>query len=147
MSISRSIAEGVNLLSGSAREEYAEFVAGWLHFFTAFAKHIDQPLDDCIREICADVSATVFLESIKADGWEPRRGESMRDFDARIKALPIFAQLGLVDGDVEFIESGDTPTPEPDFTEDGEPMTEAKVLARISANLLNGKISGATDIR
>jgi hypothetical protein len=100
MSISKSIADGVNLLSGSDRDEYTEFVADWLHFFTAFAKHNNQSLDECIREICADVTATVFLESIKAAGWEPRRGESMRDFDTRIKALPIFTQLGLVDDGV-----------------------------------------------
>jgi hypothetical protein len=102
------IAEGVNLLSGSARKEYAEFVAGWLHFNTAFAKYLDRPFDDCIRETYEDVSATDFLESIKAAGWKPRRGESMRDFDARIKALPIFSQLGLVDDGVGITGDGDT---------------------------------------
>lgn len=52
MPMFKSINEGVNLLSGREREEYA--------------------------------------------GWKPRRRESVRDFDARIKALPIFTQLGLV---------------------------------------------------
>jgi hypothetical protein len=36
---------------------------------------------------------------------------------------------------------------DPDFIEDGEPMTEATALDRVAANLLNGKISGTTYIR
>jgi hypothetical protein len=47
---------------------------------------------------------------------------------------------------VEFIESGDTPTSDPDFSKDDEPMTEAKMHAIVAANLMNGKISGATPI-
>jgi hypothetical protein len=53
----------------------------------------------------------------------------------------------LLGAGVKFIESGDTPTPELEFIKDGEPTTEAAALARVAANLLNGKISGATDIR
>jgi hypothetical protein len=86
MSLSKSIAEGVNLLSGSERKEYGEFVAGWLHLNTAFAKYLDRPFDDHVRETYEGLSAADFLGSIKAAGWKPRRGESMRDFDARIKA-------------------------------------------------------------
>ena len=108
MSLSKSIAEGVNLLSGSERKEYGEFVAGWLHLNTAFAKYLDRPFDDHVRETYEGLSAADFLGSIKAAGWKPRRGESMRDFDARIKALPIFTQLGLVDGGVAFTGDGDT---------------------------------------
>lgn len=52
----------------------------------------------------------------------------------------------LLDAGVTFTESGDTPTPEVDIIEDGEPMTEASVLARVAANLLNGKISGSTPV-
>src|SRR5665647_184121 len=92
MSTSKSILDGVNLLSGSAREEYGEFVAGWLYLMTASAKYFDQSFDDHVREIYEDVSATNFLEAIKAVGWKPGPGESMRDFDTRIKALPIFSQ-------------------------------------------------------
>jgi hypothetical protein len=108
MSLSKSIAEGVNLLSGSERKEYGEFVAGWLHLNTAFAKYLDRPFDDHVRETYEGLSAADFLGSIKAAGWKPRRGESMRDFDARIKALPIFIQLGLVDGGVAVTGDGDT---------------------------------------
>jgi len=108
MSLSKSIAEGVNLLSGSERKEYGEFVAGWLHLNTAFAKYLDRPFDDHVRETYEGLSAADFLGSIKAAGWKPRRGESMRDFDARIKALPIFTQLGLVDGGVAVTGDGDT---------------------------------------
>jgi hypothetical protein len=103
------IAEGVNLLSGRAREEYAEFVAGWLCFHVAFAKYLNQSFDENVCETYEDASATDFLESLKAAGWKPRRGESMRDFDARIKALPIFTQLGLVDGGVDVIKDGEGP--------------------------------------
>jgi|SRR6476620_325282 hypothetical protein len=108
MSLSKSIAEGVNLLSGRERKEYGEFVAGWLHLNTAFAKYLDRPFDDHVRETYEGLSAADFLGLIKAAGWKPRRGESMRDFDARIKALPIFTQLGLVDGGVAVTGDGDT---------------------------------------
>jgi len=108
MSLSKSIAEGVNLLSGRERKEYGEFVAGWLHLNTAFAKYLDRPFDDHVRETYEGLSAADFLGLIKAAGWKPRRGESMRDFDARIKALPIFTQLGLVDGGVAVTSDGDT---------------------------------------
>jgi hypothetical protein len=56
-------------------------------------------------------------------------------------------RINMFFDDVTLIESGDTPKPEVDFIKAGEPMTEATVLARVAANLLNGKISGATDIR
>ena len=108
MSLSKSIAEGVNLLSGRERKEYGEFVAGWPHLNTAFAKYLDRPFDDHVRETYEGLSAADFLGLIKAAGWKPRRGESMRDFDARIKALPIFTQLGLVDGGVDVTGDGDT---------------------------------------
>jgi len=108
MSLSKSIAEGVKLLSGRERKEYGEFVAGWLHLNTAFAKYLDRPFDDHVRETYEGLSAADFLGLIKAAGWKPRRGESMRDFDARIKALPIFTQLGLVDGGVAVTGDGDT---------------------------------------
>jgi hypothetical protein len=108
MSLSKSIAEGVNLLSGRERKEYGEFVAGWLHLNTAFAKYLDRPFDDHVRETYEGLSAADFLGLIKAAGWKPRRGESMRDFGARIKALPIFTQLGLVDGGVAVTGDGDT---------------------------------------
>jgi len=108
MSLSKSIAEGVNLLSGRERKEYGEFVAGWPHLNTAFAKYLDRPFDDHVRETYEGLSAADFLGLIKAAGWKPRRGESMRDFDARIKALPIFTQLGLVDGGVAVTGDGDT---------------------------------------
>ena len=101
MSTFKSITQGVNLLSGREREEYAEFVADWLHFNAMFAAYLDQPFDDHVRETYEDVSATDFLQVIKATGWEPRPFESVRDFDARIKSLPIFTQLGLVDGGVD----------------------------------------------
>ena len=52
----------------------------------------------------------------------------------------------LLRAGVKFIKSGDISTPELDFIDDAEPMTEAPALARVAANLLNGKISGATDI-
>jgi hypothetical protein len=126
MSTFISIAEGINLLSGRAREEYAEFVAGWLCFHASFAKYLNQSFDENVCETYEGASATDFLGSIKAAGWKPRRGESMRDFDARIKALPIFTQLGLVDGGVDVIKDGDTSTLDPDFIKSDEsPVTDA----------------------
>ncbi len=125
MSTFNSIAEGVNLLSGREREEYAEFVNGWLQFNAMFAAYFNQPFDDHVRETYEDVSATDFLEIFKATGWKPRRRESMRDFDARIKALPIFTQLGLVDGGVDVIKDGDTSTLNPDsIKSDESPVTD-----------------------
>jgi hypothetical protein len=134
MPMFKSINEGVNLLSGREREEYAGFVNDWLIFHAMFAAHLNQPFDDTVRETYEDVSATDYLEIIKATGWKPRRRESVRDFDARIKALPIFTQLGLVDGGVDVIKGGDTSTLDPDLIMSHEsPVTDAdirEVLAR-----------------
>jgi hypothetical protein len=76
MSLSKSIAEGVNLLSGRERKEYGEFVAGWLHLNTAFAKYLDRPFDDHVRETYEGLSAEDFLGLIKAAGWS--QGEANR---------------------------------------------------------------------
>lgn len=115
MSMFSSISESVNLLSGRDREEYADFVNDWLQFHAMFAAHLNQPFDDLVRETYEGVSATDYLEIIKATGWKPRRRESERDFNARIKALPIFTQLGLVDGGVDVINTNDASILDPDF--------------------------------
>jgi hypothetical protein len=147
MSISRSIAEGVNLLSGSARDEYEEFVAGWLYFNIEFAKFLDQTLDDHIRGIYEGLSATDFLKTIKSAGWKPKQGESMSVFDARIKALPIFSQLGLTDGNsVKFIEPDNTSTLNLDFRDDAE-SRDAFVSRQDICGEHRGKFAQGREVR
>ena len=138
MSMFKSINEGVNLLSGREREEYAEFVNDWLQFHAMFAAHLNQPFDDLVRETYEDVSATDYLEIIRATGgWKPRRRESERDFNARIKALPIFTQLGLVDGGVDVIKTNAASILDPDFIKSDESLVTENETRRGPA-LLQG---------
>jgi hypothetical protein len=99
MSLSKEIIDGVNQLSGSAREDYGSFVGDWSLLMKTFAEYLDEPLDDVIRDIYENFNASEFVAALKLVGWEPNPGESVRDFERRLKALPIFAQLGLVDDD------------------------------------------------
>jgi hypothetical protein len=101
MSLSKEILDGVNILSGSARDEYGSFVCGWSIFMKILARHLKEPVDDVIRETYDDVSVSEFVKVLRLSGWEPNTGESIRDFDSRLKALPIFKQLELQDDNPE----------------------------------------------
>jgi hypothetical protein len=105
MSLSQEIIDGVNRLSGSARDEYGSFVGGWWLFMRTLSEFLNEPLDDLIRDTYDDVSASDFVEILILTGWKPNPGESTREFDKRLRALPIFAQLGLKE-DSLLIEKG-----------------------------------------
>ena len=121
MSISQKIKDSVNTFRGSGRKDYSEFIAGLMHLNESFALYIGRPLDAHILETFEDVSASEFVEVLKAVGWEPKRGETDIEFDARLRKLPIFALLGLVDDDeAVFIEDGEAATDDVAFVTEDE---------------------------